>query len=129
MFELHVLSKINALTVFFFDYSSTAQVVTSWNVTISNKTSSSLTVRWSNFPSSVSIQRFLVKYKEKSSNVSLIYHISYWYNSHYTGNVLKGYTFYEVSVVAVANTLGNSTLYSSEAVTARTNEGGKYAKT
>ena len=117
------------MTVFFFDYSSTAQVVPSWNVTITSKTSSSLTVRWSNFPPSVPIQSFLVKYKQKSSNVSLIYHVSRWYNSHYTGNILKGYTFYEVNVVALANSLGNRTLYSSEAITARTNEGGKYAKT
>ena len=70
-----------------------------------------------------------MKYKQKSSNVSLIYHVSHWYNSHYTGNILKGYTFYEVNVVAVANALGNRTLYASEAITARTDEGGKYAKT
>jgi len=100
-------------------------VLPSWNVTITYKTSSSLTVWWSNFPSSVPIQSFLVKYKEISSNVSMIYHVSRWYNSHYTGNILKGYTFYEVNVVA--NTFGNGTLYYSEAITARTNEGGKYA--
>ena len=108
-------------------YSSTAQVVPSWNVTITYKTTSSLTVRWSTFPLNVPIQRFLVKYKEKNSNVSLIYHVSNWYNSHYTGNTLKGYTCYEVNVVA--ETSGNGTLYSSEAITARTYEGGKYAKT
>jgi len=108
-------------------YSSTAQVVPSWNVTITYKTISSLTVRWSTFPLNVPIQRFLVKYKEKNSNVSLIYHVSNWYNSHYTGNTLKGYTFYEVNVVA--ETSGNGTLYSSDAITARTQEGGKYAKT
>ena len=107
-------------------YSPTAQVVPSWNVTITYKTTSSLTVRWSTFPLNVPIQRFLVKYKEKNSNVSLIYHVSNWYNSHYTGNTLKGYTFYEVNVVA--ETSGNGTLYSSEAITARTHEGGKYAK-
>ena len=108
-------------------YSPTAQVVPSWNVTITYKTTSSFTVRWSTFPLNVPIQRFLVKYKEKNSNVSLIYHVSNWYNSHYTGNTLKGYTFYEVNVVA--ETSGNGTLYSSEAITARTHEGGKYAKT
>ena len=111
----------------YYYYSSTAQVVPSWNVTITYKTTSSLTVRWSTFPLNVPIQRFLVKYKEKNSNVSLIYHVSNWYNSHYTGNTLKGYTFYEVNVVA--ETSGNGTLYSSEAITARTHEGGKYAKT
>ena len=107
--------------------SSTAQVVPSWNVTIINKTSTSLTVRWSNFPSSVPIQHLLVKYKDKNSNASLAYNVSNWYNSHYTGNVLKVYMFYEVYVVAVSSV--NGTLYSSEAMTARTNEGGKYAKT
>ena len=107
--------------------SSTAQVVPSWNVTIINKTSTSLTVRWSNFPLSVPIQHLLVKYKDKNSNASLAYNVSNWYNSHYTGNVLKVYMFYEVYVVAVSSV--NGTLYSSEAMTARTNEGGKYAKT
>ena len=62
-----------------------------------------------------------MKYKDKNSNVSLTYHVSNWYNSHYTGNLLKVYMFYEVYVVG--------TLYSSEAITARTKEGGKYAKT
>ena len=104
-------------------------MVPSWNVTMTHKTVRSLTVRWSNFPSSVPIQRFIVKYKEKKSNVSVIYYLSYWYNSHYTGNILKGYTFYEVSVVAVAKASGNGTLYSTEAITARTNEGGNYSKT
>ena len=102
-------------------------MVPSWNVTIINKTPTSLTVRWSNFPLSIQIQRLLVKYKEKNSNVSLTYHVSNWYNSHHTGNGLKVYMFHEVYVVAVSSV--NGTLYSSEAITARTNEGGKYAKT
>ena len=102
-------------------------MVPSWNFTIINKTSTSLTVRWSNFPLSVPIQHLLVKYKDKNSNASLAYNVSNWYNSHYTGNVLKVYMFYEVYVVAVSSV--NGTLYSSEAMTARTNEGGKYAKT
>ena len=68
-----------------------------------------------------------MKCKDKNSNVSLIYHVSNWYNSHYTGNILKAYMFYEVYVLAVSSV--NGTLYSSEAITARTNEGGKYAKT
>ena len=102
-------------------------MVPSWNVTIINKTSTSLTVRWSNFPLSVPIQYLLVKYKDKNSKASLAYNVSNWYNSHYTGNVLKVYVFYEVYVVAVSSV--NGTLYSSEAMTARTNEGGKYAKT
>ena len=102
-------------------------MVPSWNVTIINKTSTSLTVRWSNSPLSVPIQHLLVKYKDKNSNASLAYNVSNWYNSHYTGNVLKVYMFYEVYVVAVSSV--NGALYSSEAMTARTNEGGKYAKT
>ena len=68
-----------------------------------------------------------MKYKDKNSNVSLTYHVSNWYSSHYTGNLLKVYMFYEVYVVAVS--FVNGTLYSSEAITARTKEGGKYAKT
>ena len=100
-------------------------MVRSWNVTITYKTSSSLTVRWIHFPLSVPIQRFLVKYKEKNSNISLIYHVSKWDNLHYTGNVLRGYSLYEVNVFAVVNTSGNETLYqSSRVITARTSEGG-----
>ena len=68
-----------------------------------------------------------MKYKDKNSNVSLTYHVSNWYNSHYTGNLLEVCMFYEVYVVAVSSV--NGTLYSSEAITARTTEGGKYAKT
>ncbi|CAH3116621.1 unnamed protein product [Porites lobata] len=101
-----------------------AKVVPSWNVTITYKTSSSLTLQWTNFPSSVPIERFLVKYKDKTSNISLIYRVSKWNNLHYTGNILRGYSLYEVNVFAVANTSGNGTLYqSSEVITARTSEG------
>lgn len=99
----------------------------SWNVTIAYKTSSSLTIRWSNFPLSVPIQWFLVRYKEPNSSVSLIYKVSNWYNSHYSGSVLRTYQFYEVNVIAVANNSGNGT-YSSEPTIARTNEGGKNQK-
>ena len=101
-----------------------AQVLPSWNVTIAYKTSSSLTVRWSNFPLSVPIQWFLVRYKEQNSSVSLIYKVSNWYNSHYSGSVLRTYQSYEVNVIAVANNSGNGA-YSSEPTIARTNEGGK----
>ena len=90
-------------------------MVPSWNVTIINKTSTSLTVRWSNFPLSVPIQHLLVKYKDKNSNAILVYNVSNWYNSHCTGNVFKVYMFYEVYVVAVSSV--NGTLYSSEAMT------------
>ena len=100
-------------------------MVPSWNVTITDKTSSSLTVRWTNFPLSVPIQRFLVKYKEKNSNISLIYQVSKWNNLHYTENMLSGYWLYEVNVFAVVNTSGDETLYhSSEVLTVRTSEGG-----
>ena len=99
----------------------------SWNVTIAYKTSSSLTIRWSNFPLSVPIQWFLVRYKEQNSSVSLIYKVSNWYNSHYSGSVLRTYQSYEVNVIAVANNSGNGT-YSSEPTIARTNEGGKNQK-
>ena len=104
-----------------------AQVLPSWNVTIAYKTSSSLTIRWSNFPLSVPIQWFLVRYKEHNSSFSLIYKVSNWYNSHYSGSVLRTYQSYEVNVIAVANNSGNGA-YSSEPTIARTNEGGKNQK-
>ena len=105
-----------------------AQELPSWNVTIAYKTSSSLTIRWSNFPLSVPIQWFLVRYKGPNSSVSLIYKVSNWYNSHYSGSVLRTYQSYEVNVIAVANNSGNGT-YSSEPTIARTSEGGKNQKT
>ena len=123
-------SYCNTSPFFFFIYFSfiiSAQVVPSWNVTITYKTSSSLTVRWSNFPLSFPIQRYLVRYKEQNSNVSLIYQASSWYNSHYSGSTLRGYQFYRVNIIAVATYSENGT-YSSEATIARTNEGGRYQK-
>ena len=103
------------------------QVVPSWNATISYKTSSSLTVRWSSFPLGVQIQRFLVIYKEQNSSVSLIYQVGNWYNSHNSGSILRGYQFYQVNIIAVVTNSGNGT-YSSEATIVRTNEGGKKKK-
>ena len=111
----------------FFFLNILAQVLPSWNVTIAYKTSSSLTIRWSNFPLSVPIQWFLVRYKEQNSSFSLIYKVSNWYNSHYSGSVLRTYQSYEVDVIAVANNSGNGA-YSSEPTIARTNEGGKNQK-
>ena len=101
-----------------------AQVLPSWNVTVTYKTSSSLTVRWSNFPLSIPIQQFLVRYKDQNSNFSLIYKISNWYNSHSSGSILRGYQFYQVNIIAVGVYSGNDT-YSSQTTVARTNEGGK----
>ena len=101
-----------------------ARVLPSWNVTVTYKTSSSLTVRWSNFPLSIPIQQFLVRYKDQNSNFSLIYKISNWYNSHSSGSILRGYQFYQVNVIAVGVYSGNGT-YSSQITVARTNEGGK----
>ena len=115
------------LFYFIFFLNTLAQVLPSWNVTIAYKTSSSLTIRWSNFPLSVPIQWFLVRYKEPNSSVSLIYKVSNWYNSHYSGSVLRTYQSYEVDVIAVANNSGNGA-YSSEPTIARTNEGGKNQK-
>ena len=114
------------LFIYFF-LNTLAQVLPSWNVTIAYKTSSSLTIRWSNFPLSVPIQWFLVRYKEQNSSFSLIYKVSNWYNSHYSGSVLRTYQSYEVDVIAVANNSGNGA-YSSEPTIARTNEGGKNQK-
>ena len=115
------------LFYFIFFLNTLAQVLPSWNVTIAYKTSSSLTIRWSNFPLSVPIQWFLVRYKEHNSSFSLIYKVSNWYNSHYSGSVLRTYQSYEVNVIAVANNSGNGA-YSSEPTIARTNEGGKNQK-
>ena len=115
------------LLFFFFFFNTLAQVLPSWNVTIAYKTSSSLTIRWSNFPLSVPIQWFLVRYKEQNSSFSLIYKVSNWYNSHYSGSVLRTYQSYEVDVIAVANNSGNGA-YSSEPTIAITNEGGKNQK-
>ena len=88
-------------------------------------TSSSLAVKWSNFPLSVPVQHFLVTYREQSSNVTLIFQVSTPYNTHNTGSVLKGYQFYEVKVIAVTTSVGNGT-FSSTATLARTKEGGDY---
>jgi len=104
-----------------------AQVVPSWNVTITNITSFSLTVKWTNFPLSISVQRFLVKYTELNSNFSLVFQSSTWYNTHHTGSVLKGFRLYEVTVIAVATDFGNGT-YSSVPTLTRTSEGGNVKK-
>ena len=105
-------------------FTISAQVLPSWNVTVTYKTSSSLTVRWSNFPLSIPIRQFLVRYKDQNSNFSLIYKVSNWYNSHNSGSILRGYQFYQVNVIAVGVYSGNGT-YSSQTTVARTNEGGK----
>ena len=99
-------------------------MVPSWNITITSKTSSSLAIRWPNFPLNVPLQRFLVKYTEQNSNVSLVFQVSKWYTTHYTGRILKGYELYEVKVIAVTANVGNGT-YSTEAAFTRTDEGGK----
>ena len=104
-----------------------AQVLPSWNTSITSRTSSSLTVRWSTFPLSVPILRFWVKYTEQNSNVSMVYQVASWYNTHYSGSVLKGYQFYEVKIIAVATSSGNGT-YSSTATLIRTKEGGKFRR-
>lgn len=96
----------------------------SWNLTVTNATSSSLTVKWSQFPlTNLFIQRFLVNYREHSSNVSLIFEVPNSYDTHYTGSVLKGYQLYDVQVIAVETSVGNST-YSSQKQSTRTIEGG-----
>ena len=97
----------------------------SWNVTVTKSTSSSLTVKWSQFPlKNLFIQRFLVNYREHSSNVSLIFEVPNSCDTHYTGAVLNSYQFYDVQVIAVTASVGNST-FSTQTETARTEEGGK----
>ena len=102
-----------------------AQLVPSWNISISDTTTSSMTVQWSNFPlTSQSIQRLLVGYREHNSNVSLIFETQSYYNTHYTGKVLGSYQYYDVQLIAVASNSSNGT-FSSKKEIARTNEGGK----
>ena len=128
LFSTVISTEFSFIVIYLFIFLNTlAQVLPSWNVTIAYKTSSSLTIRWSNFPLSVPIQWFLVRYKEPNSSFSLIYKVSNWYNSHYSGSVLRTYQSYEVDVIAVANNSGNGA-YSSEPTIARTNEGGKNQK-
>ena len=98
-------------------------MVPSWNITITSITSSSLAVKWSDFPLSIPVKLLLVKYTELNSNVSLVYLSSTRNTTHGTGNVLKGFQFYEVKVIAVTTVAGNRS-YSSEAVLARTDEAG-----
>ena len=106
-----------------------AQLVPSWNVTITYKTSSSLTVQWSKFPlTNLTIQRFLVNYREHNSNVSLIFQTPSSYITHYSGSVLKSYQFYDVEVIAVTASGDNGT-YSSRTESARTDEGGNIKRT
>ena len=127
LFSTVISTEFSFIVIYLFFLNTLAQVLPSWNVTIAYKTSSSLTIRWSNFPLSVPIQWFLVRYKEPNSSFSLIYKVSNWYNSHYSGSVLRTYQSYEVDVIAVANNSGNGA-YSSEPTIARTNEGGKNQK-
>lgn len=112
---------LSNLTYYFF----LAQLVPSWNVSVTGSTSSSLTVQWSKFPlTGLPIQRFLVSYREHNSNVSLIFQASSSYSIHYTGRVLRSYQFYDVQVIAATTSAGNGT-YSSQTETTRTDEGGK----
>ncbi|XP_020606859.1 MAM and fibronectin type III domain-containing protein 1-like [Orbicella faveolata] len=102
---------------------SLAQLLPSWNLTVTNSTSSSSTVKWSQFPlTNLFIQRFLVNYREHNSNVSLIFEVPNSYDTHYTGAVLKSYQFYDVQVIAVTTSVGNGT-YSTQTETTRTEEG------
>lgn len=102
-----------------------AQEVPTWNVTIYRITSSSLSVRWTNFPLNFTVQGFLIKYTLQNSNVSQVFQASKWHNTHYSGSVLKGYSYYEVKVIAVVITGNGTSMYSTRASLTRTNEGGK----
>lgn len=113
------------ITSFISSFLPSAQLLPSWNLTVTHTTSSSLTVKWSKFPlTNVFIQRFLVNYREHNSNVSLIFKAPNSYNTHYTGTLLKSYQFYDVQVIAVTS-VGNGT-YSSQTEPTRTDEGGKH---
>ncbi|PFX28263.1 Transmembrane protease serine 5 [Stylophora pistillata] len=104
-------------------YVTKAELVPSWNISISNTTTTSMRVQWSNFPlTSHSIQKLLVNYREHNSNVSLIFQTPSYYNTHYTGRVLRSYQYYDVQVVAVASNSSNGT-YTSRKEMGRTEEG------
>ena len=109
----------------YLSFRPSAQQLPYWNLTVTNSASSSLTIKWSQFPlTNLFVQRFLVNYREHHSNVSLIFEVPNSYDTHYTGAVLKGYQFYDVRVIAVTTGVGNGT-YSTQIETARTKEGGE----
>ncbi|XP_022786238.1 uncharacterized protein LOC111326491 isoform X2 [Stylophora pistillata] len=102
---------------------SSAQLVPSWNISISYTTTKSMTVQWSSFPlTSHSVQQLLVNYREHNSNVSLVFQTPSYYNTHYTGRILKGYQYYDVQVIAVASNSSNGTFTSRREI-GRTDEG------
>lgn len=126
---LHVfisyLGGKHIISLFILSFLPSAQLLPSWNLTVTNSTSSSSTVKWSQFPlTNLFIQRFLVNYREHNSNVSLIFEVPNSYDTHYTGAVLKSYQFYDVQVIAVTTSVGNGT-YSTQTEITRTEEGGK----
>ena len=100
----------------------TAKPIFSWNITVDSITSSSATVRWSNFPLPLSINHYLVRFKEVY-DFGTLFQVSSHSNYYYT-NILKGYTSYDVEVLAVTTSDGNVT-YSSKTVSMKTAEGGK----
>ena len=100
----------------------TAQPIFSWNITVDSITSSSATVHWSNFPLPLLINHYVVRFKEVSG-FSTLFQVSSHSNYYYT-NLLKGYTSYDVEVLAVTASDGNVT-YSSKTVSMKTAEGGK----
>ena len=57
----------------------------------------------------------------------MVYQVASWYNTHYSGSVLKSYQFYEVKVIAVVTSSGNGT-FSSRATLVRTKDGGKFKR-
>ena len=95
----------------------------SWNIAVSNITSSSARVWWSNFPLPLSVSYYLVRYKEVFNGTNRLFHVSRSSSAHYM-KLLKGFTKYEVQVFAVTEGIGNVT-YASREVSLRTAEGGK----
>ena len=112
---------INYLSVGFF---LTAQPVNSWNITVNGITSSTAWVRWSNFPLPLNISHYFVRYKDMSNGVSTLFKASSSSNKHYV-NRLKGYTSYDVQVLAASTSTANIT-YSSQMVSIETAEGGRF---
>ena len=112
---------IYCIYCFIYLHATASQV--SWNITVYSITSSSATVRWLDFPLSLNVTHYLVRYKEPNG-VSILFRTSRHSNTHYTYR-LKAYTSYDVQVFAFTTSIDGNITYSSQTVPIKTPEGGK----
>ena len=80
-------------------------------------------MRWVDFPLSLSVTHYLVRFKEPHG-VSTLFRASSYSDTYYT-NRLKAYTSYDVQVFAFTTSADGNVTYSSQTVTIKTPEGGK----